>query len=356
MTRPFTWLHATLALVLLLWSTGAGAVPQMPDDAPQPLPVGVALSVLDIQGIRENVSTLFATVELRLTWHDSALAFDPLKLGTERLKLVDAEAKKFLDDHWSPQVNIVNLTSTTGTPALGLQVQSDGTITVVRTIVGGFFARSDFSDFPFDRQAFAIDIASSKYNRDQLSLEFGPAERAASSIDPHVHQPQWTLDNLDSVRSDQRGWDGTSYEHLAIRLLATRNTGQYAPQIFLPYFFIMMAPVIVLVIRTDNLVQKATVLSGASLAMLALQFSIAASFPEVVLTDNIISRMLYLGYGFLVTMVLLVITVFNTNLPIIRDSFLSEELKRQLHWAPAAAYLVLLVGTVLAPIVRHALA
>jgi hypothetical protein len=354
-TRSVPWFIAGLALVLL-WSASAPAAPEIPADAPQPLPVGVALSVLDIQGIRENLSTLFATVELRLTWHDSALAFDPLKLGADRLKLVDAEAKKFLDDHWNPQVGIVNLTSTTGAPLLGLQVQSDGTITVVRTIVGGFYARSDFSDFPFDRQAFAFDIASSKYNRDQLSLEFGPAERAESSIDPHVRQPQWKLDDLDAVRSDQRGWDGTSYEHLAIRLLAARNTGQYAPQIFLPYFFIMMAPIIVLVIRTDNLVQKATILSGASLAMLALQFSIATSFPEVVLTDNIISRMLYLGYGFLVTMVVLVITIFNTNLMLIRDPYLSEELRRQLHWVPAAAYLVILIGTILAPILRHSLA
>ncbi len=58
--------------------------------------------------------------------------------------------------------------------------------------------------------------------------------------------------------------------------------------------------------------------------MLAPQFSIAASFPEVVLTANIISRMLYLGYGFLVTMVVLVVTVFNTNLALIRDPYLSK--------------------------------
>jgi hypothetical protein len=352
------WLFMSLAPLALLCAFGSSAsdLTRMPDNAPRPLPVAVSLSILDVQAIKENLNTMFATVELHQSWLDPRLAFDPIKQGSDRLVYTDREALSFLDQHWNPHIVITNLVSTTGTPELGVEVLPDGTVTEIRTINAGFYIRSDYSDFPFDRQSFPIDVASDRYNRGELALLFGSEEKAASAIDRSVHLAQWSLLGLAGERSIRTGWDGTSFEHLSINVLMKRKTLQYAPQIFLPYLFIMMAPLLVLVIKIDDVFQKATLLSGAALATIALQFSVAASFPEVVLTDNIVSRMFWLGYAFLVVMLLLIITVYNTTLNMFKDTHVIKELRFQLHWMPAVIFLVLLVGTILAPILRQTLA
>ena len=348
------WLSRLLVLLPLLYASASPAsdLTQMPENAPRPLPVAISLSILDVQGIKENLNTLFATVELRQTWLDSRLAFDPIKQGLDRQIYTDQEAQSFLDQHWNPHIIITNLIGTTGTPEIGIEVRPDGTVTEIRTITAGFYIHSDYSDFPFDQQSFHIDIASDRYNRDALMLLYGSDEKAVSAIDRSVHLAQWTFLGVDGEHSTSIGWDGTSFEHLTINLQAKRKTLQYAPQIFLPYLFIMMAPLLVLVIKFEDVFQKATLLSGAALATIALQFSVAASFPEVVLTDNIVSRMFWLGYAFLVVMLLLIITVYNTTLNF-RDTHVIKELRVQFNWIPAALFLVLLIGTVLAPVLRQ---
>lgn len=336
-------------------TANASDLHQMPKNTPRPMPVGVALSILDIQDIRENLNTMYATVELRLTWQDPRLAFDPIKQGSNRLEYADQDALRFLDAHWTPRIVMTNQISVTGTPAIGVEVLPDGTVIEVRTVNAGFYIRSDYSDFPFDRQAFPIDIASDRYNRDQLTLQYGAEEAAASTIGRSAQLAQWTLTGLEADHSAPIGWDGTSFEHLGIKLKATRNTLQYAPQIFLPYLFIMLGPVILLVVRADEAVlQKATMLSGATLATIALQFSVGASFPDAVLTDNIVSRMFWLGYAFLVTMLLLVITVHNTTIHLFKDPYVLKELRTHLNWMPVVAFTVLTAGNILAPLLRHA--
>lgn len=341
------------ALLCTSPSQAAADLKDMPEETPRPMPVGISLSLLDVQGIKENLNTLFATVEFRQTWVDPRLAFDPIKRGSEQIVYIDKDAMQFLDANWNPHVILTNQVSASGIPKTGVQVRSNGTVVVTSTINGAFYIRSNYFDFPFDRQAFPIDIASDRYNRDLLTLNFGAEEKAASVIDRTVRLTQWTLTGLSPERSTRIGWNGTTFEHLAIRIQATRNTVQYAPQIFLPYLFIMVSPLLVLLLKIDNVVEKATMLSGAALATIALQFAVAASFPEVVLTDNIVSRMFWLGYAFLLIMLLLVITVYNTTMKVFSDPYVTLEMRAQLNWIPAGVFLVLLIGTILAPVLRQ---
>ncbi len=355
--RPIIkWLPRLLAGVLMLcaFSSRASSLTDIPDDSPRPMPVGVALSVLDVQGVKENLNTMLATVELRQTWQDPRLAFNPVAEGSDRVVYTEYAALKFLDTHWNPHITITNLISTTGTPLTGVEIRPDGLVTEIRTITAGFYIRSDYSDFPFDRQSFPIDIASDRYNRNQLTLVYGADEKAASVIDRSVHLAQWQLIGLRAVHAMRVGWDGTDFEHLSINVLTRRKTLQYAPQIFLPYLFIMMAPLILLINKMDNIVQQATMLSGAALATIALQFSVGASFPDVVLTDNIVSRMFWFAYAFFITMLLLVVTVYNPTVRLSKNRYVVEELRAQLNWMPAVAFLILLIGTILSPVLRQA--
>ena len=351
--------HRWLIVMLIKWalfcalSAHANAPTEMPENVQQPMPVGVSLAVLDVQGIKENISTLLATVELRQTWSDARLAFDPIKQGADRIIYTDKDAYKFLDEHWYPHIVMTNQISTTGAPVIGVEVHPDGSVVLISTITAGFYIRSEYSDFPFDRQAFPIDIASSRYNRSQLTLSHNSDEKARSVIEHSVHLAQWSLTGLTAERTTRIGWDGTSFEHLSIKILAKRNTLQYAPQIFLPFLFIMIAPLIVVVLKGENLLQKATMLSGAALATIALQFTIAASFPEVVLTDNVVSRMFWLGYVFLLIMLLFVVTIYNTAIKLFTTPHFVEEVCVQLGWIPALIFLVLLLGNVLSPVLRH---
>ena len=342
-----------LGMIGLASTASAAGIKDLPDNTPRPMPVGVSLSILDVQGIKENMNTLYATVEFRQTWRDPSLAFNPIKIGTEKIVYTDAEAQQFLDTHWNPHIILTNQISTTGTPQIGVEIHPDGTVNVISTINAGFYIRSDYFDFPFDRQAFPIDIASDRYYRGLLTLTYGTEEKAASVIDRTVHLAQWTLTGLSAEHSTRVGWDGTSFEHLTIAILATRNTLQYAPQLFLPYLFIMISPIIVLLLKVGNVVDKATMLSGAALATIALQFTVATSFPEVVLTDNIVSRMFWLGYAFLLIMLLLVITIYNPTIKFFKDPYLVEEMQAQLNWIPAMIFIVLVIGTILAPVLRQ---
>jgi hypothetical protein len=351
----FFWPPLSVGLLWMLcgFTSAASDLTHMPEKTPQPLPVAVSLSILDIQGIRENLNIMAATIQLREIWQDPRLAFDPIREGVDRLIYANQDALLFLEQHWNPRLVIPNLTSTTGTPEVGIVVQPDGTVTEIRTLDGGFSIHSDYSDFPFDQQSFPIDIASDRYDRTKLILLYGADEKASSTISRTVHLAQWSLLGLAGDHYTSAGWDGASYEHLIIHLIVGRKTLQYAPQIFLPYLFIMLAPLLILVIRVDDVFQKATMLSGAALATIALQFSVGTSLPEVVLTDNIVSRMFWFAYGFLVVMLLLSITIYNTTLTLFKDRHLLEELRVQLNWIPAALFLVLLAGTIFAPMFRR---
>jgi hypothetical protein len=66
--------------------------------------------------------------------------------------------------------------------------------------------------------------------------------------------------------------------------------------------------------------------------------------------------MFWLGYAFLLIMLLLVITVYNHTIAWFRDRYVIEEMRAQLNWVPAMIFLVLLIGTILAPVLRHTFA
>ena len=177
---------AALTAVFLLGCVGtvsaADEKPGLPRDWQLPVPVSVAMRVLDIAQVLETQGQMNARVEMTYRWNDPRLAFDRLKEGVARLDFFDAAAKAKLQKIWSPAVEIENLVGSPRQDQLGLSISSAGNIQMVRTVDATFRVAADLSAFPLDHQRLSVQLVSTQYGLHEVVLAHSQDDDAFSGF------------------------------------------------------------------------------------------------------------------------------------------------------------------------------
>jgi hypothetical protein len=126
-----------------------------------PVPVKIAVFIVDVRdidGARQNFS---ADVLVRLRWKDQSLATGKRQF----LSLTQA---------WHPNIQIVNRIAVQSTLPEGIEVDGQGNAIYRQRLIGQFTCSMNLREFPFDQQEFPIRLVAIGFSPQQIQFISDP--------------------------------------------------------------------------------------------------------------------------------------------------------------------------------------
>ena len=152
---PIVFVAMTIQLVR---SAEAPALIERPESGNGPTQVSVGIWIVDISNIDSAQQNFTADIAIVLRWKDARLAHTGTGL-----------AHYALDQIWTPRVAISNETSSVVRKLPeSAEVEPDGTVLYRQRYVGAFTQPLRLRSFPFDRQAFCIQLVAIRYRPDEV--------------------------------------------------------------------------------------------------------------------------------------------------------------------------------------------
>lgn len=321
---------------------------ELPTGVEYPLKVSVGVWVNTITKIDEVEGSFTAEVDVKLRWTDARLAFDAKALGLDRQEFGFDETPAKLATMWTPAITIANMDKGPTEDRQGVIIYSKGEVELFRRMSAKFKCPLDFSRFPFDVQALTVELRSPKYGAAQVVFTQLPVDRQQSGVKAGTMIPNWKFERpVGFVVSARRGWTGRDHSVGVATIRAHRETAQYFFQLFLPFFTIMLFPPLALWVPKAEVMPRANMAFSGLFSLIALSYSIFVRYPMLAAVDNVIVRMLWLGYVFMAFVLVLIMTVHN---PAFASKFGGKHV-----WAELAAWTtwsvpILFAGAILSTI------
>lgn len=283
--------------------------PAAPDLSSIPLAMGLPVVVRTgvyfaaLSSLNEADKTFDATIDIRLLWRDPRLQFPREQAPLGYLEFRGAEATTKLQSIWSPAITIANIV---GDPTLtlhGLRIRPDGRVELVQRTVARFATDLDLAKFPFDRQTLRVELVSLRDSRDRVVLDFRQDDLDFSAVARTVALEDWQVGLLKLRRDVLPGWYGESHARLIASVEVVREPMRSAPAIFIPLLASLFIPLLALWLeRVDDndfaieAFELANIVIGGLFAVIALNFTILASYPALAGSDNTVTRLFSLNY------------------------------------------------------------
>jgi hypothetical protein len=122
------------------------------------------------------------------------------------------------------------------------EVEPDGTVLYRQRYVGAFTQALRLRSFPFDRQAFYIQLVAIRYRPDEVM--FVPDQnwinnglKQGAGIAPSITLPDWTIEKWDTKPVTYALAPGFDYSGYAFEFTASRNVQHYILKVILPLRF-----------------------------------------------------------------------------------------------------------------------
>ncbi len=304
---------------------------EIPSGVEYPIKVSVSVWVNSISKLDEVEGSFTGEVDIRVHWSDPRLAFDARALGLDRQEFGFEEAPARLATIWTPAVTIANMDKGPSADQQALIIFAKGEAELLRRTNAKFKTALDFSHFPFDMQALPIELRSPRYSAAQVVFTQTAPDRRRSGVKSGTAIPNWTFDrSLGNAVSVRQGWTGRDHSVAFATIRARRETKQYFFQLFLPFFTIMLFPPLALWVPKAEVMPRANMAFSGLFSLIALSYSIFIRYPMLGVVDNVIVKLLWLGYVFMAFVLLLIMTVFN---PAFTTRFKGKHI-----WAEIAAW------------------
>lgn len=344
-----------LILLVLLWLSAG--VPyaneiRIPENAPHPIKIGVAVLVNNITKVNDQAGTFEGNIDLQLRWNNADLAFDAREIGVNRMEFNHDAAIKKLATIWTPALTLANTAAQNIDIKKGLFIYADGTVVLILRITGVFGTKYQLDAFPFDTQALSVRIVSEKYNNQQIVLMQDQRDINESGLGKEIHLSAWQPKRLAFVKSFARGWDGQYFPEMQARIVLTRLPYTHLVVILMPFFLVMLIPTIGTLYTKLDLEKRLGFWSSSILALVALSFTYTARYPALP-SHSLIAQLIVIGSGYQTVMILLTVTLFNPQNTDrwFSNKFIVTEITHYLRWTLPLA----LIGLVLTRILLTAL-
>jgi hypothetical protein len=304
---------------------------EIPTGVEYPIKVSVSVWVNTISKLDEVEGSFTGEVDVRVHWADPRLAFDARALGLDRQEFGFDEAPAKLATIWTPAVTIANMDKGPTLDQQALIVFAKGEAEILRRTNAKFRAPLDFTHFPFDTQALSIELRSPRYSTAQVVFTQTTSDRQRSGVKSGTAIPNWTFDrSVGNSVSVRQGWTGRDHSTAFATIHAHRETKQYFFQLFLPFFTVMLFPPLALWVPKAEVMPRANMAFSGLFSLIALSYSIFIRYPMLGVVDNVIVKLLWLGYLFMAFVLLLIMTVFNPGF--------TSRFKGKHIWAEIAAW------------------
>ena len=336
--------RALFFFMLILLSNGilhADEVP-MPENTPRPLKIGVAVFVNNITKVDDQAGTFEGSLDLQLRWKNPVRAFDPKEMGTNRMEFNHDAATKKIASIWTPALTLTN--ATIQSVEQGLFIYADGTVVLIQRVKGVFNAKYRLEAFPFDTQYLPVNIASERYNTNQITLMQDQSDINNSGLNKEISLLSWQPERINFVRSVTRGWNGQLFPEMQAQIVLTRLPTAYLLAIIFPFFLVILIPTIAMFFIRMDVDKRLSYCGSSILALVALSFTYTSRYAMLP-PNSITTELILIGTGYQIVMILLAVTIFNPHNANrwFSNKFVIPEIVSYLRWAIPLA----LVGLVL---------
>jgi len=254
----------------------APAVIDRPGSGNGPTKVSTGIWIVDITAIDSAQQNFTADIAVVLQWKDARLAHTGTGL-----------AHYALDQIWTPQVAIANETSTVSRKfPESVEVESDGTVIYRQRYAGSFTQSLRLQSFPFDRQAFHIQLVAIRYRPNEVV--FVPDEnwireglQQAAGISPSITLPDWTVEKWDAKARVYALTPGMQYSGYVFEFTASRNVEHYILKVILPLVLIVMMSWSVFWIDPVTSNSQISVAVTSMLTLIAYRFAVDSQLPRL---------------------------------------------------------------------------
>ncbi|WNV02907.1 hypothetical protein RP726_10480 [Candidatus Methylospira mobilis] len=274
--------HILTLLLLIFVSEGVlhAEELQIPENAPRPLKVGVAVTVNNISKINDQVGTMEAEVDVQLRWKDP------------------------------------------------------DTVVLIQRVKGVFNVKYRLDAFPFDTQSLAVSIVSEKYDTNQIELVHDQRDINDSGLGKDVRLSAWRPQALTFSSSYTSGWDKRNYPAMQAKIVLVRNSFPHLLMIVMPFFLVMLVPTIGMFYTKLGIQFRLNFWAGSVLALIALSFTYAQRYSGLP-PDSIITQVIVIGAGYQTLMTVLTVTLFDQDYTdrYFSNTVLVQEIIIYLRWA-----------------------
>src|SRR5215831_12873663 len=264
------------------WSAETPALIDRPGAGAGPTQVSVGIWIVDITNIDSAQQNFTADLAVVLRWKDARLAHT----GTGVLYYT-------LDQIWTPRVSIANETSSVVRKfPESAEVEPDGTVLYRQRYLGAFTQPLRLRSFPFDRQAFRIQLVAIRYRPDEVM--FVPDQnwinkgiKQAAGIAPSITLPDWTIEKWDTKPVTYSLAPGFEYSGYAFEFTASRNVLHYILKVILPLVLIVFMSWVVFWIEPSEPGIQLSISMTSMLTLIAYRFAVDAQLPRLPYTTRL---------------------------------------------------------------------
>jgi hypothetical protein len=252
------------------------ALIERPTTGNGPTEVSVGIWIVDITNIDSAQQSFTADIAVVLHWKDARLAHTGTGLGHYAL-----------DQIWTPRVAIANETSSMSRKLPdSVEVEPDGTVISRQRYVGSFTQSLRLQSFPFDRQAFHIQLVAIRYRPNEVA--FVPDEnwirdglQQAAGISPSITLPDWTVEKWGAKACVYALTPGLQYSGYAFEFTASRNVQYYILKVILPLVLIVMMSWSVFWTDPTNSNMQLSIAATSMLTLIAYRYAVDSQLPRL---------------------------------------------------------------------------
>ncbi|HET9366967.1 MAG TPA: hypothetical protein VFO22_02770 [Candidatus Udaeobacter sp.] len=311
MTKKFYFSLAGLVAFSILHARDAEApsVIDRPGAEDGPTQVSTGIWIIDVTSIDSAQQNFTAEIAIVLRWKDPRLAH--AGKGIVRYPL---------EQIWHPRMIIVNETnSVTRKFPDFVEAETDGEVIYRQRYAGAFTQPLRLRSFPFDRQAFRIQLVAVRYRPNEVM--FVPDQdwidhglKHAGGIAPEITLPDWTVEKWETKQLNYTLAPGFEHSGYAFEFTASRNVQHYLLKVILPLVLIVMMSWSVFWTEPTNSNTQFSIAVTSMLTLIAYRFAVDTQLPRL-------PYMTRLDVFFLVSTLLvffslievLVTTIFDNN-------------------------------------------
>ena len=258
------------------WSAETPALIDRPAAGAGPTQVSVGVWIVDITNIDSAQQNFTSDLAVVFRWKDARLAHT----GT-------GVAYYALEQIWTPRVGIANETSSVVRKfPESAEVEPDGTVLYRQRYVGAFTQPLRLRSFPFDRQAFHIQLVAIRYRPDEVM--FVPDQnwinnglKQGAGIAPSITLPDWTIEKWETKPVTYALAPGFEYSGYAFEFTAARNVQHYILKVILPLILIVIMSWAGFWIDSVHSASQISVAVTSMLTLIAYRFAVDTQLPRL---------------------------------------------------------------------------
>jgi hypothetical protein len=321
-------------------AAAAEPAPTLPLAGGLPVVVRTALRFEQIDQIDENDRSCTATVDLRLRWMDSRLAY-PKQDGSLFQEFKDAAAEARLNEMWVPRVELANVIGSPSFRTIALRIYPDGQVELMQRTSSKFTTTFNPQRFPFDQQKLAAEIVVRGDHQDRVTLDYHQDDLNFSAGGSERKLDRWALGLTNIRREPLPGLYDTLHSRLWVELQIRREFTMAMAPIFIPLFASLLIPLMAIYMNEVkdgefqiDAFELCNIVIGGLFAVIALNFTVNSAYPMLGDADNTVTRLFGLNYLVLGAALAIIIVLFRFNL-VQRacGKYVQEQLYLSIVWA-----------------------